>query len=131
MSRISIYLLLFCILSVFPTAGFSDFMLVSLLGTGSPRMEPDRSGPAVLVEAGGKFLLFDAGRGVVQRLAQLDMPITELNQVFLTHLHSDHISALDDLVAYWVDIPAFTASCGVRSRWNKGLCSGIAKSVRL
>ena len=72
-------------------------MLVSLLGTGSPRMEPDRSGPAVLVEAGGKFLLFDAGRGVVQRLAQLDMPITELNQVFLTHLHSDHISALDDL----------------------------------
>lgn len=72
-------------------------MFVSLLGTGSPRLEPDRSGPAVLVEAGGELLLFDAGRGVVQRLAQLDIPIAELNRVFLTHLHSDHISALDDL----------------------------------
>ncbi len=72
-------------------------MRVTLLGTGSPRPDVNRSGPAVLVEAGGKYLLFDAGRGVVQRIKQLDIPISEINQVFLTHLHSDHISALDDI----------------------------------
>lgn len=75
----------------------ADYMRVTLLGTGSPRPSIDRNGPAVLVEAGGKYLLFDAGRGVVQRLQQLDIRISGIHQVFLTHLHSDHISALDDI----------------------------------
>ena len=75
----------------------ADFMKVTLLGTGSPRPSVDRYGPAVLVEAGGKSLLFDTGRGVVQRLQTLDVPISEIQQVFITHLHSDHISALDDV----------------------------------
>jgi ribonuclease Z len=72
-------------------------MRVTLLGTGSPRPSVDRNGPAVLVEVGGKYLLVDAGRGVVQRLQQLDIRISDIHQVFLTHLHSDHISALDDI----------------------------------
>lgn len=72
-------------------------MRVTLLGTGSPRPDINRSGPAVLVEAGGQNLLFDAGRGVIQRLEQLDVPISEIHKVFVTHLHSDHISALDDV----------------------------------
>ncbi len=75
----------------------ADFVKVTLLGTGSPRPSVDRSGPAVLVEAGGKTLLFDAGRGVVQRLQQLDIRSSDIQQIFLTHLHSDHISAVDDV----------------------------------
>ena len=97
-SKSSLYLFLIWILLVLPDIGFTDhFMRVSLLGTGSPRMHPEKSGPAVLVEAGGSFLIFDAGRGVVLRLTQLNIPITEINSVFLTHLHADHIFALDDL----------------------------------
>ncbi len=46
-------------------------MRVTLLGTGSPIPEPDRFGPATLVQAGGQNLLFDAGRGVTTRLYQL------------------------------------------------------------
>ena len=80
-----------------PAVVFADFMRVTLLGTGSPRPDVSRSGPAVLVEAGGQKLLFDTGRGVVQRLEQLDISISEIHKVFLTHLHSDHISALDDV----------------------------------
>ena len=79
------------------TACNADFIKVTLLGTGSPRPSVDRSGPAVLVEVSGKYLLFDTGRGVVQRLQQLDVPVSEIQNVFLTHLHSDHISALDDV----------------------------------
>ena len=93
MKRI-IFVLVLCL---YAAACHADYMRVTLLGTGSPRPSLDRNGPAVLVEVGGKYLLFDAGRGVVQRLHQLDIRISEIQHVFLTHLHSDHISALDDV----------------------------------
>ena len=82
---------------LYATACNADFIKVTLLGTGSPRPSVDRYGPSVLVEAGGKYLLFDTGRGVVQRLHQLDIRISDIQKVFLTHLHSDHIVALDDV----------------------------------
>jgi ribonuclease Z len=44
---------------------------VTLLGTASgPRAFLDRAGISTLVEAGGERLLFDAGRGFMQRLVQ-------------------------------------------------------------
>lgn len=82
---------------LYATACNADFIKVTLLGTGSPRPSVERNGPAVLVEVGGKYLLFDSGRGVVQHLQQLEVPISDIHHVFLTHLHSDHISALDDV----------------------------------
>ncbi len=85
------------IISLHATSCYADYMRVTLLGTGSPRPSVDRNGPAILVEVGGKILLFDSGRGVVQHLQQLDIRISEIQQIFLTHLHSDHISALDDV----------------------------------
>jgi len=97
MRRTTKHLFITFTLLIFSTVTYADYMRVSLLGTGSPRPDTKRMGPAVLVEAGGEYLLFDTGRGVIQRLKQLDIPIAELHNVFLTHLHSDHISALDDL----------------------------------
>src|ERR1700730_1596276 len=41
---------------------------VILLGTGYPRPDPERAGPATAVAAGGTLYLVDAGRGVVLRL---------------------------------------------------------------
>ena len=70
---------------------------VTLLGTGAPIPLVDRQGPATLIEAGGKRLLFDAGRGVSQRLWQLKKPLSSIDAVFLTHLHSDHLVGLPDL----------------------------------
>ncbi len=95
--RILVQILITSMLLTMPVVIFADYMRVTLLGTGSPRPDVGRSGPTVLVEAGGKYLLFDTGRGVLQRLNQLSIPFAEIHQVFLTHLHSDHISALDDL----------------------------------
>jgi len=43
---------------------------VTLLGTGTPAPVMNRFGPSILVEAGGQKLLFDAGRGSLQRLVQ-------------------------------------------------------------
>lgn len=76
---------------------------VTLLGTGSPMVSMDRYGPGTLVEVGGEILLFDAGRGVLQRLVQLQTPLKDLRSLFLTHLHSDHLVGLPDLwLTGWV-----------------------------
>ena len=76
-----------------------------MLGTGNPNADPDRSGPAVAVVAGGKAYLVDCGPGVVRRAAaaekQHDIPALKaasLNIVFITHLHSDHTLGYPDLI---------------------------------
>src|SRR2546423_1355020 len=70
---------------------------VTLLGTGTPQPLMERFGPSILVQAGNENLLFDAGRGCLQRLRQLKLEYNKLNALFLTHLHSDHIVGLPDL----------------------------------
>jgi ribonuclease BN (tRNA processing enzyme) len=72
-------------------------MQVVLLGTGYPRPDPERAGPSTAVVFGDKVFVVDAGRGVVLRLAAADLPLKNLQAVFLTHLHSDHTAGLPDL----------------------------------
>ena len=77
---------------------------VVMLGTGTPNADPDRSGPAVAVIAGGRAYLVDAGPGIVRRAvasAQRGVRALEpsrLSIVFVTHLHSDHTVGLPDLM---------------------------------
>ena len=74
-----------------------------LLGTGNPLPDPHRAGAAILVRAGQKRFLVDAGRGVCMRLAAAATLPIMLEGVFLTHLHSDHICDLNDVVTtHWV-----------------------------
>lgn len=70
---------------------------VTLLGTGTPRPFMDRFGASILVEAGSEKLVFDAGRGAMQRLYQLGVSYADISAVLITHLHSDHIVGLPDL----------------------------------
>ena len=79
------------------TAPGVDEFRVTLLGTGSPAPVMRRFGPGVLVQAGGRTLLIDSGRGVTQRLFQLGVPLGKVDALFLTHLHSDHVVGIPDL----------------------------------
>jgi len=76
---------------------------ITVTGTGCPIPDPLRAGPGVLVQFGGIALQFDAGRSTVQRLAGAGVWPGELDAVFLTHHHSDHMVGLPDLVlTRWV-----------------------------
>ena len=79
-----------------PPAAVDEFR-VTLLGTGSPAPVMRRFGPGVLVQAGGKTLLIDCGRGTTQRLMQSGLRLGQVDALFLTHLHSDHVVGIPDL----------------------------------
>ena len=81
-----------------PAPSPSDSTVIITLGTGTPRPLPDVMGPATAVVVGRRVLLFDAGTGVERRLAAAHLPINGVDALFLTHLHSDHILGLGDLV---------------------------------
>ncbi len=68
------------------------------LGTGVPVPDPARHGPAYALVIGDRSFLFDAGAGVMRRVAAAGMPINGFTAVFLTHLHSDHTVGLPDVL---------------------------------
>ena len=73
-------------------------MRLTLLGTGCPVVSTERFGPAQLVRHDGRAVLVDCGSGVTQRLLAAGCPGRDLDALLLTHLHSDHIVDLFQLV---------------------------------
>jgi ribonuclease Z len=55
-------------------------------------------GPATAVVVGRRVFLFDAGSGIERRLAAANLPVNGVHALFLTHLHSDHVLGLSDLI---------------------------------
>jgi ribonuclease Z len=78
---------------------------ITLLGTGNPRPNMERFGPSILVEAGPRRILIDAGRGATQRLFEIGARelLVGIDALFLTHLHSDHTVGIPDVwLTSWV-----------------------------
>lgn len=83
---------------VVPSAS-PDNLRVVLLGSGmGPRVNLQQYGASTLVEAGNVRLLVDCGRGATMRLTQAGVPIGSISRLFLTHLHSDHVLQIPDLL---------------------------------
>ncbi|MEX0847191.1 MAG: ribonuclease Z [Ilumatobacteraceae bacterium] len=76
---------------------------ITLLGTGSPIPDPRRAGPSTLVATSTDRFLVDCGRGVLMRLAGAGVLPPMLTAVLVTHLHSDHLTDLNDVITtHWV-----------------------------
>ncbi|PPR45363.1 MAG: Ribonuclease Z [Alphaproteobacteria bacterium MarineAlpha5_Bin8] len=73
-------------------------MQLTLLGTGCPKVDHNRFGPSNLVSSLKTLILIDCGSGVTQRLDKLNVPLSKIDALFLTHLHSDHVVDLYQLI---------------------------------
>ncbi len=79
------------------TVSESDAKLL-FCGTGSPSRSAERSGPCLALVARGEMFLFDAGEGAIGRLNEFQAPVLKLSKIFLTHLHSDHMSGTAEVL---------------------------------
>src|SRR5258707_13451720 len=61
--------------------------------------------PALLLRRGGDRLLFDCGEGTQRQLVR-SVGLTDLDEVFITHLHADH----------WIGLPGMVKSFELRDR---------------
>lgn len=85
------------------SAALPDGLHVYLCGAGSPMPDATRAGPCIGVLAGERAFIFDVGSGGVRNLGSMGFPIARLQGVYLTHLHSDHIDGLGELLLIaWV-----------------------------
>jgi len=73
-----------------------DEMRVTLMGTGWGNIiRPAQMGASIFVELGnGDSFMFDAGPGCITNYNCLQVPMSRMNKIFLTHLHLDHTSDL-------------------------------------
>jgi ribonuclease Z len=85
-------------------ANLSDGIHVYVCGAGTPLPDPLRNGPCLGVVAGDQHVVIDAGSGGVRTLTRMGYPVGEIDAVFLTHLHSDHMDGLGELLMQaWVN----------------------------
>lgn len=85
------------------SAALPDGLHVYVCGSGSPMPDADRAGPCIAVLAGNQAFVFDAGSGSIRKLMRTGFPMPKIQAAFLTHLHSDHIDGLGELLLQaWV-----------------------------
>src|SRR5215207_7056294 len=70
---------------------------VVFVGTAGSAPSARRSLPATLVRRGGERLLFDCGEGTQRQLTR-SIGLVELEDVFITHFHADHVLGLPGML---------------------------------
>ena len=73
-------------------------MELTLLDTGCPKVDHKRFGPSNLISTNKCKILVDCGSGITQRLDQIKISTSKIDALFLTHLHSDHVIDLYQLI---------------------------------
>ena len=67
------------------------------LGTGGSVPSARRSTASVMLVRGGKRMMFDCGEGT-QRQLQRSLGLAQVDEIYLTHFHADHILGLPGLL---------------------------------
>jgi ribonuclease Z len=75
-----------------------DGLYAGLGGSGAPLADAHRAGPCVFIYAGKRLVIVDAGDGATRKLALMGIPLGQVDALFLTHFHSDHIASLGELM---------------------------------
>jgi len=110
---------------------------ITMMGVkGGPAIRPGSHMPTSnLVQIGGKTILVDAGLGATRGLCDAGVPLTGIDLILITHLHSDHYLELGPLLhTAWVaglnrPVPVIGPS-GLRAYWD-GFLDSMAFDVTL
>ena len=74
--------------------GEGEFMKVTILGSGTAVPALERNSSAVLVQEAGINTLIDFGYGTLKQLLHLGITYHDIDRIFFTHNHPDHICDL-------------------------------------
>jgi len=74
-------------------------MKITILGSGSFLSDTKRFSPSYLLQVKEKNILVDCGSGAMLQLSRLGIEIKDLDYIFTTHFHADHIGELVPLTA--------------------------------
>jgi ribonuclease Z len=86
------------------SAELPDGLHVFMCGAGTPLPDPLRAGPCLGLIAGDRAFVFDAGSGGTRNLTRMRFPLGRIERAYLTHLHSDHMDGLGELLMQaWVN----------------------------
>jgi len=96
------------LLAAAPVAQAAPCLTVTITGAeGGPQAYKGQAGSGTLVSYGDDAdncgpvrLQFDAGRGTLLRLSQLNVLSSQLNAIFFSHMHSDHSEGFIDLLQH-------------------------------
>ena len=78
--------------------GLRSAPIDSFLGTAASAPTASRGTSAALLRRGGDRLLVDCGEGTQRQLLRSDTGLVDLEDIFLTHLHADHVLGLPGML---------------------------------
>ena len=73
-------------------------MKLTILGSGTYQPELERHGSAYLIQTAGKNICFDFGRGAIEQMLKAGVHVNQIDVVFMTHYHADHMNDLPSLL---------------------------------
>lgn len=73
-------------------------MKLTILGSGTVVPLLNRNCAGYLLEINNKKLLLDSGAGTIRRLLELNINLFDIDDIFYTHLHNDHINELGAII---------------------------------
>ena len=75
-------------------------MKFTFIGTGAGSPSKNRRCSCTLIEAGGMYYFVDIGTDAVPDMIDMEIPMSKVKGVFVTHPHADHSNGLVSYVSY-------------------------------
>jgi ribonuclease Z len=114
-----------------------DEMRISFMGTSPYPPRLNQAGTSIMVELGnGDRFFFDFGPGCMRNIAAMQVPLQEVNDIFITHLHVDHYHDLSYLLPFrawsggWVPLRVHGPSGRTPELGIQGMVNGMKQMLK-